>query len=170
MAVLPVSPTFTAGEFPTAAKLNELSYAASFGYDDRPIAVACRKLSTQVIANNAEVQFDTVLIDNDNMVDLGSSTTRITIQTTGWYLLTIGFPYTDDGVGAFRAFRINKNGSEIAANVMPKITGSIATSVAALKYLTANDYLEIEMGHDATTFTTRTVNDGPTLSAMWLSS
>jgi hypothetical protein len=170
VAVLPVAPTFTAGEDPTAAKLNALSYAASFSYDDRPIAVACRKLTTQVIANNAEVQFDTVLVDTDNMVDLGSSTTRITIVTAGWYFLTIGFPYLDDGVGTFRAFRINKNGSEVAAQVQPKISGQIATSVAAFKYLVAGDYLEIEMGHDATTFTTRTVNDGPTLSAMWLCS
>jgi hypothetical protein len=171
VAVVPTMDDWIADEEPTAAKLNaNIRDVGNFLLNDRPIAIACRKLTTQTIANNAEVIFDTVLIDTDNMVDLGVSTTRITINTAGYYLLTIGFPYTDDGVGVFRSFRINKNGSEVAANVMPKITGTVATSVTAMKYLSVNDYLEIEIGHDATTFTSRTVNDGPTLTAMWLCS
>lgn len=176
MATLPTVPTFTAGEDPTAAKMNALATAVSFLYDDRPLAVVCRSSSTQSMASGAEVSFDTVLKDNDDMVDLGTNATRITIKTAGLYLLVMAVPYTDAAGGspAFRTWRIKKNGStEINGDVQPLFgaTAQIVANAVTVSSLAVNDYLEIETEHNASSnLVTRTANDGPKLSALWLMS
>lgn len=168
MAVIPVIPTFAAGEELTAEKLNQLAAALTFQREGIRAKVA-RKLTTQTIASGVEVIFDSVIRDNDNMVNLVANATRITINTTGYYRMTVSFPWTDDGVGHFRSFRILKNGSEILGDVRGKLNAADqgAMSMGGSYYLVATDYLEIEIVHNATTFVTRTANDGPTLEIEW---
>lgn len=179
MAVIPTVEDWEAGEDLDAAKFNaNIRDVGNFVLRDRPIAIVNRAVTTQTLVNNDEIIFDTVSLDTDNMVDLGSFPTRITIKTAGFYLINMQVPYSDDGTGSaggYRLFRVLRNGSdEVFQDVRNRFVptsglGTMGIAASSFEYCNVNDYLEIEIGHDANTFTTRTLGGGVTLSAMWMS-
>jgi hypothetical protein len=89
MATLPTVPSFTFGETPSIAKLNQLANAVSF-VSQMPIVVSLKTGSGQSIAAGADtpVQWTQKEVDTDGMFSF-SANTQLTCQTQGYYKMHV---------------------------------------------------------------------------------
>jgi len=134
--------TFTSGAVLTAAQMNGIGTNVN-NYRVPPICIA-RRNAAQSIANNTEtsVSFDTEDVDTDGM--FAPTSTNITIQTDGVYLLTgvVRLAATVDGL---LVCRIKVGGTTYAeqrfqvsggANLLDTMTLSVARSLVATNVCT----------------------------------
>lgn len=92
------------------------------------------------------VTWDTEDTDPNTMHDTGSNTSRITVPSTGVYLVTAHTQWQNSGTGYRRVwFRVN--GSDTYGVVAISSTSSDQTGIesTALLSLTANDYVEVRV-------------------------
>jgi hypothetical protein len=137
------------GLFATAADL-EAGVGDVLSFLMNPPECQVRRGTAQSIPNSTvtAIAFDTEDIDNDGMHSTVSSTTRLTIQTTGRYQIS-GVVAYDVGATGGREARIVRNGSAVAVNGARVIndapsSGGAEVVVPALQVsLTAGDYLEL---------------------------
>lgn len=102
--------------------------------------------TTQSIPNNTAtaITFTTLVQDADSMWS-GSTPTRLTCQTAGWFLVTGSLDYAANSTGA-RAVFIHKNGSGTYLNQYRPAAGggtSDFLTVSGALYLNAGDYVEV---------------------------
>lgn len=137
------------GLFATAADL-EAGVGDPLSFLMNPPECQVRRGTVQSIPNSTvtAIAFDTEDIDNDGMHSTVSSTTRLTIATTGRYQISGVIPYDVGAVGG-RECRIVRNGSSVAINGARTLddapsSGSISVVVPAIQVsLTAGDFLEL---------------------------
>lgn len=170
MAVIPVIERWESGEDVTAHKLNaRTTDPIDFLYDP-PTCKLARKITTQSLGTLDYMSFDSVLLDTDNMADLSRDSTRMFINTPGWYTISVTVPYADSANGSWRAFVINRSGvEEFSDNRLKFGAGNWAMSMTGSAWCNAGDYLQLQFYHDAGTLTTRTIAQGVTLFAQWVS-
>lgn len=118
---------------------------------DIPIERAVVRLSADesiVTATTTAIPWDTEVVDVGDLVDLAAQTTRITIVTTGFYLIVGNVNWAAGTTGVRQAY-IRLNGSSTIA-VQGGHAGSTpapATHVTYLGVLAAADYIELEVRH-----------------------
>lgn len=178
MAVIPSMDDWSAHEKPSAAKMNaNIRDVGNFLLNDRPMAfVVGSTVSTQNLPTGTDAQFATVSLDTDNMVDLGTSSTRITFNTPGFYQVGSYFAWTEpaSGLGAYREPFLRKNGTDLITrfNVLPMAaTFRAAYCLSSIVYANAGDYMTVCLFHDASnTIVTNITAGGINMWAMWLTS
>ncbi|MBB5804651.1 hypothetical protein F4560_004419 [Saccharothrix ecbatanensis] len=151
------------GEKPTAEKMNANIRDVGNFHKNKPTAKVSRKLTAQTLTTNTTIVFDQVNVDNDDMVDLGVSTTQITIRTAGYYLVvgTLIWAEPAAGLGYYRQGKILKNGALVTNDIRGPIGNSTAQGLtfAALPYCNVGDLLTLHMLHNATTSLTSLISD-----------
>ena len=156
MGTIPAYPTFTAGEIPTAAKLNQQRDAGNFwGRTPRCYAYqsTIQSLTNNVwglIALQSEV-YDYVQSGDTAAHDLVTDNSRVYIRTSGIYELSGQVQIATNATGVRQAqIRLNAGGSSaagslLAVNQQSPVTGA-STSVGIIPVevpLVAGDYVEI---------------------------
>jgi hypothetical protein len=137
------------GESPTAAKINaNLRDNMNWLHDSIP-SVSVVANSAQTIADNTwtKVNFDAELVDIEAMHDTSTNNTRLTLVTTGVYLVV--------GIAPFDAVAFNKAlGVRILLNNTTYLGQMLIAScnedgngatTAAMVSQTAGDYFELEV-------------------------
>jgi hypothetical protein len=110
-------------------------------------AKATRQSSTQSIANNTTtaVQFDTELWDDNGLINLGTNNDRITIQTSGKYLVVGGLVWDANSSNVRHAI-ISVNGGAIRAHLTNDASSSnqnASLTVSVILDLVATDYVQL---------------------------
>ena len=157
-------PTFTDG---TVVHATDLNFSMN-----RPVAVVSRVSTVQSIATGGNtIVWDTEVLDTDSMVDLTTSTTRITIVTPGIYRLGAQLHYANNTTG-WRAATIYVNGAAVAENAFGVAgTGAATCQAGIVRRLVATDYITLGALHSAgAALNTNISNGGCFLSAEWIAS
>ena len=91
--------------------------------------------------------FATEEFDNDGMATLGTSASRLTIQTSGRYLLTAAVPFAASATGS-RAVAFAKNGTVLTGagggEQVGQATQATMVNVSRVVDLVAGDYVEVQ--------------------------
>lgn len=105
-----------------------------------------------VIANTTftTLTFDGEAWDTDSMHSTSTNTSRITIPKTGYYKIELQGIWQSNATGN-RGARILNNGSNIFTQYVKGQSGDLNYYYPYTAKLTANDYIEIQMYHDAGT-------------------
>lgn len=145
MATLPAPKTWVAGEDLTAGELNlELRDALSFLLDPPRASVYTSVDTTMATSTATAIAFDVEFYDTDSMHDNVTNNSRLTINTSGVYLVKgmVGFASNTTG---YREVEIRKNGSGVARSRLQTQPTAIGTTVliAADIALTAGDYIQL---------------------------
>ncbi|MGV9360637.1 hypothetical protein [Amycolatopsis sp. NPDC003731] len=166
-----------AGEFPTAQKLNKnIRDAVNFALNP-PQAIIGRYSTNQTgLSGGTAVQFDTMVLDNDNMTNVAALNTRITIVTPGMYDIKVTASLAAGSAfasGSWSEMIIRKNGTGlgIARSMQPSPGGvgaAIAHNAAIPNACVAGDYFEIICNAGGGAASTAVANGGVTFSARWL--
>jgi len=114
---------------------------------NRPAArIANLSASAQNFTQNVQalVTFADEVIDNDAMVDLGSSSTRITVQTPGLYLVA-GLGKDGSGFTTFTSLQMQlfQNGVASSYRDKDRATGLPEPAVSGLLSADVGDYFEL---------------------------
>lgn len=114
-----------------------------------PPACSVYKAAAQSIASLTETacQFDTEFYDTDSMHDNVTNNSRITIQTTGIYLLNAYVLWASNTTGyRFARFRVGgAAGTIIAQDILlaGAALGDMVNNLTVLRSLVAGDYVEV---------------------------
>jgi hypothetical protein len=148
VGVVPPTPNFAAGEFPTAAKLNQIQTALNFMQNPpRAVAFASAAQSHPTTAVFSTVNLDAETLDTDGMHDLVTSNSRLTVQTAGKYIINGQITFASNVTGR-RAGRIiinNTGGGNLGQTEVA--TGSSTTAVVIPPIeaaLVAGDFIEMQ--------------------------
>lgn len=114
----------------------------------RPAGRMSRLLAAQTGIPNATdtaLTFDTEEFDTDNLIALGTSTSKITIQTDGFYILGGCTQLTANGLAVPIYLRLRKNGTSIAAQDGLTVRSSTIPSLAVSSMVQAavGDFYEL---------------------------
>lgn len=169
MATIPTMSTWTAGEYPTAAKMNSNIRDAGNFFKATPVVSGSRSAATTLASSTfTDIVMDTPVVDNDSMY----GTTVFTVVTPGIYLITARCGFTANATGN-RLLRIMK-GSTAVARAVTAGTATNAT-VVHMSYtgaLVAGDTLKLQAwqssGGNLDTMTGQ--EERPILTAIWLAS
>jgi hypothetical protein len=103
--------------------------------------------------------------DTDTMHDPSSNPSRITINTAGIYLITVGLNFTGGTTGASTQLFVRADGTTVFGRQIYD-TASTAISLAVIYKLTAGQYIEAQ----AYIGTGRNVGNDPAtyFTALWL--
>jgi len=111
-----------------------------------PERASVSKTAAQTISNGSAtgVTWATEDVDVGDLVDLGSNNTRITIATTGFYLITTSINW-DTGSTGIREVRFDKNGigNPIAQQEVPAQSFGTGQVLSWMGPLTAADFIEV---------------------------
>ncbi|WP_410657831.1 hypothetical protein [Amycolatopsis sp. lyj-112] len=177
MATVPSQDNWSAGEFPTAAKLNKNIRDAVNFLMNPPEARLARKLTAQTGLGNGSttaIIFDSTLLDNDSMTNIATANTRITITTAGAYNVGVAAQLVvgaDLANARWMQLSIRKNGGvNIATSVMPQYGVGLGSgmSFSIPNNCVAGDYFEIVCNSAGSAFQTNAVGDGAMLYARWI--
>lgn len=168
--------TWTAGEAPTAATFNtHVRDNLNYLYDAPYAAVIAT--STQSLTNTTEtlITFATEIDDNDSMVNLGTSSSRITIVTPGVYEIIGRVSYAANSTGSREGY-LTKNGVSTGSGTrIAGIRDTAHTSVHTIivthrEALVAGDYINLEGYQSSTAALNTSVATGLAsfLSAAWI--
>lgn len=139
--------TFTnvsTGDVYTAASHNAILQNLA-GYRVPP-ACKARRTSAQTIANSAAtaIQFDASdSFDTDTMHDTVTNNTRITVNTSGIYIVTGQIYFASSATGSYRVISIAKNGTELASANFGAGTDRRCTLTYIDAAANATDYYEL---------------------------
>lgn len=157
MATIPVPITWVAGTVVTAGQMNSNIRDATNFLLATPFCSVFRNGALSLLANTLTlVSWDAENEDNDNMHSTVTNPSRITFQTTGLYLFTVGSSYGPTAADQGRRImvRLNSGGSsgggsqvaivDAATNATPAAIGSDMQPQIAFYYraLNVGDYLE----------------------------
>ncbi len=157
---------------PGAADLNRIQDALRFLA--APPAVSAHRSFDQAVSHSTEtpVRFDVTQLNRDGMHSTGTDVaSRITINTSGWYVVTGAVvwdapPNSAEPVG-FRGLRIKRNGQDNLARVdhppVPHTNVSTGQQIEVFYPLSAGQYIELVLVH--TQGSTLTVSGGGTTAA-----
>lgn len=183
--IVPPVEVWTAGEEPDADTMKARAQDILEFLLEPPFAYAVQDTTVQSIptASWTKISLDTTVKDNDGIVDL--STDRFTIQTPGWYEVTLGVGYqlvdaTNDPKGR-RIAAARLNGVTTAGGVrgrrdtIPDRGGSRSCRTGGSIYsafLNTGDYLEL-LGYQDSTVSRNTIpaeaNARAFLAVRWVS-
>lgn len=154
MGTIPALPSFTSGQELTASELNQLVSWASF-WQSPP---RCRVVNTvgpniTGSSNWNLLGFDSEDYDTDGMHSTSTNTSRITVQTSGYYMVASQVRTNNSGIsGTGRQSSVCKNtggtfnvSNEVAHDARTNASGGdivLATPVAIVQ-MTAGDYFEL---------------------------
>jgi hypothetical protein len=150
VGVVPPTPNFAAGEFPAAAKMNQLQTALNFLMNPpRAVAFASAAQNHPTTATFQSVALDGETLDTDGIHDLVTSNSRMTIQTPGKYIMNGQITFATNATGR-RAARIivnntgggNLGQTEVAANANAGTTTVVIPPIEAA--LVAGDFVEMQ--------------------------
>ncbi len=143
--------TWTPGEYPTAAQLNQ-DLRDNVAFLANPPACRVTKAAFQGIttATNTAIVFDTERYDTDSMHDTVTNNTRITIVTAGLYEVG-GCIEWDANAAGTRSLGIRLNGTTFLVNVFMDIDSAIlhAQNVETTYKFAAADYVELVAWQDS---------------------
>lgn len=177
MGTIPTLPSFSAGQVLTASQLNQFTTWCNF-WQTPPICRASRSVDSSNLSSGAWhlVTFDQDDIDNDNMHSTVSSTSRITIQTSGYYEITAHPHWNNNSTGSREAYIYkNNNGDETLStgtglynSAVPASTnfGTTIPMPPLITSFTAGDYIELYMYQNSGTTLSIAGSSGGT--ATWL--
>jgi hypothetical protein len=165
MAAVPSVPTFTAGSVPTAATLNQLGYAVSFGLAP-PKAILQQVNASpfsggQAIAATTAtaVGWNNAIVNSDSGWASGNNT-RYTAQTPGYYMCEAVWQSTAETSAGYRGayFRVTTgsnnpggagNQTSFGSSRPPNVTSAAGVNYTAVgasmlsPYLYLLDYVEL---------------------------
>jgi len=138
------------------------------------VPASCRvtQSSGTSLSDNTEttVAFATEAWDTDSMHDTVTNNSRITIQTTGIYVVTAGLAVTSATETLDAMLRVN--GSTYIARARDSVTSSAFAqyvNVSAIYSFTAADYVELRAYQDNTANSSRTTDTTYTwMAAAWV--
>lgn len=154
MGTIPPLPSFTAGQVLTASQLNQFTTWASY-WQNPPMCRASLTADTSGQSSGSwhVVSFDQDDIDNDSMHSTVSNTSRITINTTGYYQITASLSWTNDPSGTREAYVYKNNNGDTSLstgtgliNTTAAYTSNFITTVLIPPMIfsfTAGDYIEL---------------------------
>lgn len=168
MATIPTFATWTAGENPTATKLNTNIRDAGNFFRSLP-GCRIRQTSAQTPATGTEVTvtFDVTDEDNDTMADLANE--RIVIKTAGLYLVGGDCIWTANGTG-YRRLLIVAGGVNVTGD-SGMASGGIQHYSSACKRvrLAVNDVVQMSVQQNSGAGLALVLNaEGPSLWAQWV--
>lgn len=112
-----------------------------------------RNSSTQSILNgvNTKLTFDTEEFDTANYHSIVTNTSRFTVPTSGYYQIFAQVHWQGASGGTTRRIAIMKNGTTYISltRIGPLSTNSPAQECSRLCYLSAGDYVEVEVSQDS---------------------
>lgn len=150
MGVVPPTPNFTAGEFPTAAKLNQLQTALNFLLNPPRAQVQLSAAQNHATtATYIPVAFDAESVDTDGMHDPVTLNTRLTIQTPGKYQVggQVLFAFNATGRRIARLVVNNTGAGALGAGEavpFPTPAGTVVLVEPMELSLVAGDYIEMQ--------------------------
>jgi hypothetical protein len=114
-----------------------------------PPAVRVIKTATMNVTNAIDtlITWDSEVYDTDSMVNLGASSSQITIGTTGIYVITAGLSFSANGTNR-RAMWVTKNGTDYTngicgLNVPTQATASTVLVTTTTINLVADDVIRM---------------------------
>lgn len=132
---------------------------ANAGVALKPIGVAAFHSTTQTL-NNANAA-NVMELDSERRDDAGfhsniTDNTRLTVPTgrDGWYIIQGTGGFSADNTGTYRQIAIRIDGTTAIAQNQQPAPGSaqvLRINITAVYYLTAGQYVELVMSHNATT-------------------
>jgi hypothetical protein len=153
MATVPTTQTFTAGEKVTSAKLNAATKTPLDFLLNPPRVNAYSSATTTVASTTSTatlVTLESESWDTDSMHSTTSNTSRITINTSGQYLVTFYARFPSNSTG-FRMLNLRANagglysqGSTISTIILPATNGDVTFVTRTFELsLVAGDYYEL---------------------------
>lgn len=148
MGTVPPTPNFAAGEFPTAAKMNQYQTALNFLLNPPRAQAYPNAGQTHTGTGTYQaIALDAEDVDTDGMHDLVTNNSRLTCQTAGKYELSGQVTFAINATGR-RLARFNINGASIGGQteVMPTtLAGSTVSIPLPLIEVALNvaDYVEM---------------------------
>jgi hypothetical protein len=164
-------PTVSTGDVYTATAHNAIG--TTINSMRVPPSCKARRTSVQTIANASAtaIQFDASdSFDTDTMHDTVTSNTRITVNTSGIYIVTGQIYFATSATGSYRVISIAKNGTELASANFGAGTDKRCTLTYIDAAANATDYYELLAYQDSGgNLNTQTVHGVTSeLSATWL--
>lgn len=174
MVTVPSLPSLGAGALVSSAQLSQIASVADFLCQGKPLAMT-RASTTQSLTagSRTTITFGTKVFDNDGMFNSGQ-TTRLTVQTNGWYNISYSIPIsgsgqtTTDGGAFITTGSNNPSGSGVVeacwggmnGNINPGTTYHTVHAIGVIPfYMYAGDWATIQI--DAPTGSTN-VTDAST--------
>lgn len=151
MGVVPPTPNFAAGEFPAAAKMNQLQTALNFLMNPpRAVAFASAAQSNTTNAVFQTIALDGETLDTDGLHDLVTSNSRMTIQTPGKYIMNGQITFANNVTGRRAArFIVNNTGAgnlgQTEAATVAASGGTTTVVIPPIEVaLVAGDFVEMQ--------------------------
>lgn len=147
---------------PAHASIHRLGVSSS---PSNPVndGVRVRRTTNQSISTSVQtaISFDAEIRD-DGAYWAAGSPTRLTVARSGWYLINGGVEW-DAGATQSRYLLIVKNGSSVLGiESRTAGTGDNKQNISTLAYLTAGDYVTLDVIHSqGTSLNILSQNDGP---------
>lgn len=149
----PLLRTYTPGDLVTAAFMNAINYAITFGCLQPP-QVECVQTVSQNLTTNTQtaVLFDTEIVDSDTFHSTASNTSRVTAPWPAWYQFTGGPAFAANATGRRGGqWAINGTAVNATAALYPTTaSGGCAVSLKPYRaFLNAGDYVELDAFQDS---------------------
>lgn len=128
----------------------ETSLAAGGG-SHTVYGVTVTRSSTSIAQSGVAITWDAEVRDDGGMWDSTPNPTRITIQSTGWYVANAFIEHASDSDGGRRVYW-RKNGASTVGRssvVSPAAMNDPTVQATAIEYLSATDYLELIVDQNA---------------------
>lgn len=152
MGTIPTSPTFTSGQVLTAQDLTDITAVPDFWSDVPRVSVYGSSYSSHSNATQTLESFDSEYYDTDTMHSTSSNTSRLVVNTPGYYAVQAAISWNPNTTGVRLAvIRLNAAGSSsggtlvVATYASPPGSSNQCTCVTPVVELSlaANDYLEL---------------------------
>ena len=173
MATVPTFDTWSAGENPTAAKLNTNIRDAGNFFRQTPFAYAYSTTGTSVpTAAYTTIALNAELMDTDAMHDTVTNNSRLTFKTAGLYHVIGSVSVPNNTTGARKLYlRVNGGVLDNIAEATGATVGGVTYTVACQGYFFAavNDYVDIQAWQSSGGSLTTITGLGATfLQAKWV--
>lgn len=175
MATVPSAATYTAGSRWKASDVNQLTSTDKSFFLAPPICSVYATVATTMTAAGTlyPVAFDSEVVDNDAMHSTSSNTSRLTVVTAGYYLISGVASMNQQAAVSYLHAGISKNAAtpdHLVGTYIPT-TPSTNYSVTATRilYLVAGDYVELRVRCGTAGATTIAAAGGRSyLEARWI--